>query len=133
MKEDYLVLNTEELAPSIGEYSNGLVIPVGEKKLILLTGQVATDKNGKVVYPHDAAKQMEYIFHNIQELLSKAGADIDDIIKIAIFLTDMSDFNKISPIRNKYLKKCRPVSTLLEINKTAVEGCLVEVVITALK
>jgi len=39
----------------------------------------------------------------------------------------MDQFKDISAIRNKYFKNAKPVSTLVEINKTVKEGCDVEI------
>ena len=39
----------------------------------------------------------------------------------------------ISPIRNKYLANSKPVSTLIEINKTVKEGCDIEIDVIAIK
>ena len=125
-------ISTENFPNPIGAYSNGLVIPIGDKELIVLTGQVALTKDGKVAYD-TPAEQMEFIFENIKDLLREAGASIDNIIRVVIYVTDMSYFKEISPVRNKYLNESRPVSTLVEVNKLAVDGCKVEVEVTAIK
>jgi len=44
----------------------------------------------------------------------------------------MSYFSSVSPVRNMYLKDTKPVSTLVEVNKLAVEGCKVEIEATAI-
>lgn len=124
-------LNNERFPEPIGAYSNGLVIPVGDKKLVLLTGQVATDIDGRAQYIEDAGKQTEYIFENIKSLLEEAGATIDNIVKVVIYLTDMKLFKEVSPVRNKYFEKTKPVSTMVEVNKLAVEGCKVEIEVMA--
>ena len=125
-------ISTENFPNPIGAYSNGLVISIGDKELIVLTGQVALTKDGKVAYD-TPAEQMEFIFENIKDLLREAGASIDNIIRVVIYVTDMSYFKEISPVRNKYLNESRPVSTLVEVNKLAVDGCKVEVEVTAIK
>jgi len=125
-------ISTENFPNPIGAYSNGLVVPIGDKELIVLTGQVALKKDGTVACDKPA-EQMRFIFENIKELLNEAGADIDNIIRVVIYVTDMNFFAEISPVRNEYLKESRPVSTLVEVNKLAVEGCKVEVEVTAIK
>lgn len=45
----------------------------------------------------------------------------------------MDDFSKISPIRNKFLGESRPVSTLVEVSRLTVPGCVIEIDLTALK
>lgn len=47
-------------------------IPIGDKELIVLTGQQAIGSDGKAVYPDDPAKQTEFIFDRIESLLEGA-------------------------------------------------------------
>lgn len=130
---NYKKLNNERFPEPIGAYSNGLVIPIGDKNMILLTGQVATDKTGQAQFVENPAKQTEFIFKNIESLLAEAGATIDNIVKVVIYVTDMNYFKDVSPVRNEYLSNCKPVSTLVEVNKLAVDECKVEIEVTAIK
>lgn len=126
-------INNERFPEPIGAYSNGLQIPLGEKTMIVLTGQIALLPDGTVAYPEDPAKQTEFVFENIKILLDEANATLMDIIRVVIYVTDMNDFKNISPIRNKYLKDAKPVSTLVEVNKLTVPGCKIEIEVTAIK
>jgi enamine deaminase RidA (YjgF/YER057c/UK114 family) len=56
-----------------------------------------------------------------------------DVVKVDTFLTHMPDFEKYSPIRNRFFADTRPVSTLLEIKGLAREGCCVEIEVLAVK
>lgn len=133
MKNEYNYLTNELFPTPIGAYSNGISIPIGNRQLIILTGQQAIESNGHAAYPDDIEKQTVFIFERIQSLLSEANASLDDAIKIVIYLTDMNDFSKVSPIRNKYLNTSKPVSTLVEVSKLTIPGCNIEIDITALK
>lgn len=126
-------ISNERFPEPIGAYSNGIAVPVGDKELIVLTGQVALNKDGSVAFENDPAKQTEFIFENIKLLLTEVGAEIDNIIRVVIYVTDMNYFKEISPIRNKYLATSKPVSTLVEVSKLTVEGCKVEIEVTAIK
>lgn len=126
-------LNNELFPQPIGAYSNGLSIPLGDKTLILLTGQQAIGADGHAVFPGEADKQTDFIFRRIESLLNEAGATLDDAIKVVIYVTNMDDFSKISPIRNQYLGRSRPVSTLVEVSRLTVPGCVIEVDLTALR
>ena len=125
-------LNNEHFPEPIGAYSNGLSIPIGDRKLVLLTGQQAIKENGEAAFPNDPAKQTEFIFERIESLLKEAGASLDDSVKVVIYVTSMDDFKEISPIRNKFLGKSRPVSTLVEVNRLTIPWCVVEIDLTAL-
>ena len=126
-------LNNSLFPKPIGAYSNGLSIPIGDKNLIVLTGQQAIDSDGKAAYPGDPAKQTEFIFERISSLLGEAGASLNDAVKVVIYVTNMKDFGKISPVRNKYLGESRPVSTLVEVSGLTIPGCDVEIDLTAIK
>ena len=129
----YRTLNNERFPEPIGAYSNGIVVPIGDKEMVVLTGQVSLNPDGTVAYPEDPAKQTEFIFENIKSLLGEAGATIADIIRVVIYVTDMNYFKNVSPVRNKYLGEVRPVSTLVEVSKLSVDGCKVEIEVTAIK
>lgn len=126
-------LNNDLFPKPIGAYSNGLSIPIGDKSLIVLTGQQAIGTDGKAVFPNEPGKQTEFIFERIESLLNEAGATLSDAIKVVIYVTNMDDFSKISPIRNKFLGESRPVSTLVEVSRLTIPGCVIEIDLTALK
>ena len=125
-------LTNSEFPIPIGAYSNGLAIPIGDRTLVFLTGQVALNKDGKVMFPNDPAKQTEYIFHKIDSLLHEAGGSLDNTVKVVIYVTNMNDFSIISPIRNKFLGKARPVSTLVEVSRLTIDNCVIEIEVTAI-
>jgi 2-iminobutanoate/2-iminopropanoate deaminase len=126
-------INSDDFAQRMGAYSHGYVIDIGDKKMIFTTGQIALDKDGSVVAPNDAEKQAEFIYQSLGKILDEAGATLDDVVKTTVYLTNMADFSKISPIRNKYLKNSEPTSTLVEVSKLVKDGCVVEIEVIAVK
>jgi 2-iminobutanoate/2-iminopropanoate deaminase len=126
-------LHPKDFTEIMGAYSHGLKVDVGDSTMIFVTGQIAMDKDGKAVAPDDIVAQTEFIFQNIQKILAESGATIDDVVKAVIYVTDMSQFKEISAVRNKYFANAKPVSTLVEINKTVKEGCDVEIEVIAIK
>lgn len=126
-------INSPEFAERMGAYSHGYKVEIGDAVLIFTTGQIAMDKEGNVLYPDDPVKQAEFVFESLQKILNQAGASLDDVVKAAIFVTDMDDFAQISKVRNKYFKTSEPVSTLVEVKKLVKEGCRVEIEVIAVK
>lgn len=124
-------INSGEFAKRLGAYSHGYTVAIGDTKIIFTTGQIALDKDGNVLYPNDAGKQAECIYDSLQKILAEAGATLDDVVKTTVFLTDIDDFSKVSPIRNNYLKSAEPVSTLVEVSKLVKPGCCVEIEVIA--
>jgi 2-iminobutanoate/2-iminopropanoate deaminase len=113
-------------------YSHGISVPIGDKEMIFVTGQIAA-KDGKAIAPDSIEEQTEFVFKAINDILSAGGSSLDDVVKAVIYVKDVNDFSKISPIRNKYFKKAKPVSTLIEISNTVHEGCDIEIDVIAVK
>jgi len=115
-----------------GIYSDIKVIDLGNKELIFVAGQIARDKNGAIA-PDNIEVQTEFVFRSISKILEEADSSLDDVVKAVIYLTNIEDFLKVSKIRNKYFKKAKPVSTLVEIGATARPGCNIEIEVTAVR
>ncbi len=113
-------------------YSHGISVPIGNREMIFVTGQIAA-QNGEAVAPGNIEKQTKYIFNAIDDILKAGGASLDDVVKAVIYVKDVNDFSKISPIRNKYFKKSKPVSTLVEMSNTVRKGCDIEIDVIAVK
>ena len=118
-------------AAAMGAYSQGMAVPLGEKTLIVTAGQIAADESGQPMAPGDLALQTRIVFGKLQAVLAEAGASLPDVVKVQIFLTDMSQFAAVSAVRNEFLAGINPVSTLVEISSTVIDGCDVEIEATA--
>ncbi|MCL2037926.1 RidA family protein [Candidatus Saccharibacteria bacterium] len=125
-------ITPEGSAEIMGAYSHGLKVDIGDSEMIFVTGQIAQDSEGNVV-SDDIEEQTEYVFQQIQNILNEASASLDDVVKAQIFLTDINDFAKVSPIRNKYFTGSKPVSTLVEVSNLVKQGCKIEIEVIAIK
>lgn len=112
-------------------YSKAIKVDLWNAYMIFVTWQIAK-KDWKVVC-QDIEWQTEYIFLELNRILKESWASLDDVVKAQIFLTDINDFSKVSPIRNKYFEKSKPTSTLVEINKTVQDWCKIEIEVIAIK
>jgi len=127
------ILNPKDSAEIMWAYSHWLEIDLTKsKKMIYVTGQIAMDKNGNVICENDIEWQTEFIFKSIENILRESNASLDDIVKVVIYVKNIWDFPKISQIRNKYLEKSKPVSTLVEISNTVKKWCDIEIDVIAM-
>lgn len=120
-------INPAGFTKTVGAYSQGLKVEMGDKVMVFTSGQLAMDADGNPIAPDDISKQTRYIFENLKLILAEAGSKLEDVVKVQIFLTDISKFAQVSAVRNEYLEHIKPVSTLVEINKTVKEGCDIEI------
>ena len=126
-------LNPKNFTGRTGAYSDGVKISIGDKEMIFVTGQIAKDEKGNAVAPENIQVQTRFVFENIKKILAEGSASIDDVVKAVIYVTDISKYKEISAIRNEYFKNAKPVSTLVEINKTIKEGCDIEIEVIAVR
>jgi len=125
-------INPANFTKTVGAYSQGLKVDIGDKAMVFVSGQLAMDAEGNPIAPDDIGDQTRYVFENIKKILGEAGATIEDVVKVQIFVTDIAKFPQVSAVRNEYLGKIRPVSTLLEISRTVKVGCDIEIEVTAI-
>jgi 2-iminobutanoate/2-iminopropanoate deaminase len=125
-------INPPNFTKTVGAYSQGLKVDIGDKTMVFVSGQLAMDEEGNPIAPNDISAQTRYVFENIKAILGNAGAVLEDVVKVQIFLTDISKFSQVSAVRNEYLEHIRPVSTLVEINRTVKDGCDVEIEVIAI-
>jgi reactive intermediate/imine deaminase len=126
-------LQPKNFTPPYGAYSQGIKVPLPGAEIVFITGQVAIDSERKPIAPNDIKKQTEAVFEKIKTVLAEAHFSLQDVVKVQIFVTNMNDKKKVSEVRNRYLTDCKPVSTLVEVNKLVIDGCDVEIDAIAIK
>jgi enamine deaminase RidA (YjgF/YER057c/UK114 family) len=102
-------------------------VSVEGKRLIMLSGQLAWDKDGNLVGKGDMRAQFRQVCENLKAALTEAGGELEDIVKTNTFVTNMDDFFKCVDIRHEYFGPGWPTSTTVEVSRLAVPGALVEV------
>ncbi|MDG2320464.1 MAG: RidA family protein [Rhodospirillaceae bacterium] len=68
----------------------------------MMSGQASIDSSGDTVGAGGFDAQAEYTFRNLEAVLDAAGAGMDRIVKVVIYLTGMSNFSKILELREKW-------------------------------
>jgi 2-iminobutanoate/2-iminopropanoate deaminase len=126
------IINPADFTKTVGAYSQGLKVDIGDKAMVFVSGQLAMDADGNPVAPDDISAQTRFIFENIKKIFGEADATLEDVVKVQIFVTDIAKFPQVSAVRNEYLGDIRPVSTLLEISRTVKDGCDIEIEVTAI-
>jgi 2-iminobutanoate/2-iminopropanoate deaminase len=114
-------------------YSQVAIIDLGSCQMIILSGQVPLDIHGNLVGQDDVAKQTEQVFINIKNIVSELGGTMDNIVKLGVYMTDVSQIQSFRDVRNKFINsKTPPASTLVEVRKLFRDDVLIEVEATAI-
>lgn len=123
--------NTKDTYPE-QKLDNDLCQAVVAGNTVYLRGQVGQDlETRESIGVGDAAAQTEQAMQNIALLLDEAGAELGDIVKIVIYLTDARYRDAVYPVVGKWLKGVFPVSTGIVVTALARPEWVVEIDATA--
>ena len=93
-----------------------IVEVTGPNRTIYISGQIAFDKDGRIVgAPGDMKAQAEQVFKNLETALTAAGAKFSDVVKMNSYITDMSKVQAVRDVRARYFKDATPASTFVEV------------------
>lgn len=95
--------------------------------IVYLAGQVAVTPDGTPLADADFDTQARQVFRNLGAVLEEAGATFDDIVKVTVYLTDISRLQDYRRVKGEFITGRQPASTALEIKGLAVPGLMIEV------
>lgn len=94
-----------------GPYSPVLTVNPGQ--LVVISGQAAIDKQGKVI-GNTIEEQTHYTLKNCREQLLIAGCDLKDVFKVNVYLTDLANWPRFNEVYKGYFPEPRPVRTAVQ-------------------
>ncbi len=97
-----------------------------------VSGTVATDETGALVGEGDAYTQTAYIYRKIAAVLQKAGASMEHVVRVRMFVTDISRWQEYGKAHAEFFKAIKPCNTMVEVSALIEPGYLVEIEVTAI-
>ena len=113
----------EGLSEPISHYTDA----VRWENLLFISGLLGVDADGNLVGGDDVAAQTRQILENMKRVLTAAGAGFGDVLRVTVYLTDVTDRTRINPVRKEYFGSSRPASTLIQVAALAAPGAKVEI------
>jgi 2-iminobutanoate/2-iminopropanoate deaminase len=122
------------LTPAVPEpngeiYSNCLT--VGDQ--IFLSGMTAAGPDGKPIGGDNMEAQARAVMGKIRNLVEAAGGSMADVVKITLYVTDISRRAEIGRVRNEFFPDRKPCSTMVEVTALAMPGLIIEIDATAIR
>ena len=118
-------ISTEKAPKAIGPYSQA----IKSGNYVFLSGQIPINpETGKIVNG-GIKEQTEIVIRNIIEILKAAGSNIEDVVKVNVYLASMEDFEEMNSVYAKYFLN-RPARSTIEVGKLP-KGVKIEIDVIA--
>jgi len=98
---------------------------------LFVSGTTASDQAGQTVSVGDAYGQTQFIQRKIEAALKEAGADLTDVVRTRIFVTDISRWEEIGKVHGEFFATIRPAATMVEVKGLINPDHLVEIEVDA--
>lgn len=115
------IINTSNAPAAIGTYSQAVKVD----NTVYLSGQIPLDPATMELVEGDFAAQAHQMFKNLSAVCEAAGGSLNDIVKLGIFLEDLSNFPVVNEVMAQYFSQPYPARAAVGV-KQLPKGAMVE-------
>lgn len=105
------IIHTSKAPEAIGTYSQA--VKVGD--VVYMSGQIPLVPETMTVIEGDFSTQVRQVFDNLSAVAEAAGGNVQNIVKLNIFLTDLSHFGTVNEIMAEYFQQPYPARAAIGV------------------
>jgi 2-iminobutanoate/2-iminopropanoate deaminase len=106
------VIDGARIAAPVGPFSAG----VRAAPQLFVSGQIPQDPETGRLVEGDVTKQARQVFTNVMSVLEAAGMTETDVIRVAVYLTDMADFAALNEVYSDFFTAPYPARTVIAVS-----------------
>lgn len=107
------IISTDKAPSAIGTYSQAVKV----NNTVYLSGQIPLIAETMQVVEGDFTAQAEQVFKNLVAVCDAAGGEINNMVKVNIFLTDLSNFATVNEIMSRYFSQPYPARAAVQVSR----------------
>jgi len=107
-----VIIRTDAAPAAIGTYSQAVKI----QNTVYISGQIPLVPSTMQMVSEDFAEQTHQVFKNLQAVCEAAGGTLNDMVKVNIYLTDLSQFATVNEIMSQYFAEPYPARAAVQIS-----------------
>ena len=108
-----IIISTENSPSAIGPYSQAVCVG----GLTFTSGQIPLDPYTGNLVSENFEDQAIQTLENIKGILLERNRTLNDIVKLTVYLVDLSNFNKLNRIFKNFFKDDYPARSVIEVSK----------------
>jgi len=105
------IIQTNKAPQAIGTYSQAVRVD----RTVYLSGQIPLVPETMMLIEGDIAAQITKVFDNLKAVAEAADGDLGDIVKLNVFLTDLSHFPIVNEIMGLYFQEPYPARAAIGV------------------
>ena len=107
-----VIISTDKAPAAIGTYSQAVKIGT----TVYLSGQIPLVPETMQMVSEHFAEQTQQVFENLAAVCHAAGGSLNDMVKVNIFLTDLSNFATVNEIMSKHFSAPYPARAAVQVS-----------------
>jgi len=115
------IISTENAPAAIGTYSQAVKVD----NTVYLSGQIPLDPKTMEIVSDQPDAQIEQVFKNLAAVCEASGGNLQNIVKLNIYLTDLSHFNLVNETMARHFEQPHPARAAIGVAQLP-KGSLVE-------
>ncbi|PYE32320.1 reactive intermediate/imine deaminase [Idiomarina fontislapidosi] len=117
-----VIIATDKAPAAIGTYSQAVKIGT----TVYLSGQIPLDPETMELVSEDFEQQAEQVFKNLAAVCEAAGGELQDMVKVQIYLTDLGEFAIVNEVMARHFSKPYPARAAIGV-KQLPKGAQIEI------
>lgn len=105
------IIHTDKAPQAIGTYSQAVKVD----NTVYLSGQIPLVPETMELVEGDIATQIRRVFDNLQAVAEAAGTSLKDVVKLNVFLTDLSNFPTVNEVMADYFAEPYPARAAIGV------------------
>jgi reactive intermediate/imine deaminase len=105
------IISTQDAPRAIGTYSQAVKVD----NVVYLSGQIPLDPKSMTLVDGDIREQVNQVFKNLSAVAGAAGGSLNDIVKLNVYLCDLSHFPLVNEIMAEYFAEPFPARAALGV------------------
>tara|TARA_B100001113_G_scaffold351507_1_gene350697 strand:- start:3476 stop:3946 length:471 start_codon:yes stop_codon:yes gene_type:complete len=106
------IITTENAPQAIGPYSQA--VKAGD--LMFISGQIPLNPSTGDLVSGSIEDEANQVLNNLKSICEAAGHSLEDVVKITIFLTDLSNFAVVNEVMKQHFQEPYPARATIEVS-----------------
>jgi 2-iminobutanoate/2-iminopropanoate deaminase len=116
------VVVTDKAPKAIGPYSQAII----SNGFVFTSGQIPINPASGKIEQFELQSQVRQVLQNIQVVLEAAGTQLANIVKLTVFMVDLSDFGQLNEVFMEFFPKQQPARSAVQVSRLPLNS-LVEI------